>query len=137
MDPNCKTERGSPAIELAASPAVNDNDQYGTAVWEKLDKWIQEVKVQDAASCGEKAQKYLKFIEMIKETYVCQDIKKVDNANNTENKAFDKNGKDVIDRAMEAIKKIVGKTDLENTNHTFMNIKKKEPKTSKDLVNRF
>ena len=102
-------------------------------VGENLDK----VKVRDAASLGEKAQKYLKFREMIKETYVCQDIKKVDNANNTENKAFDKNGKDVIDRAMEAIKKIVGKTDLENTNHTFMNIKKKEPKTSKDLVNRF
>ena len=74
-------------------------------VEENLDKWIQEVKVRDATSPGEKAQKYLKFREMIKETYVCPDIKKVGNANIANNKAFENNGKYVINRAMEAIKK--------------------------------
>ena len=78
-----------------------------------MDTWIQEVKLWDTASPGEGAQKYLKFREMIKESEVCPDVKKFVNANIADNEAFVKTGEDIITRALEAIKKALGKTDLE------------------------
>ena len=105
-----------------------------------MDTWIQEVKLWDTASPGEGAQKYLKFREMIKEAEVCPDVKKFVNANIADNEAFVKTGEDIITRALEAIKKALGKTDLEKSNHawnTFVSIKQKDTETSKDFVNRF
>ena len=62
---------------------------------ENLDGSIQEVKLWDA-HC-EEAQKYFKLGANIK--------------------AFDKNGKDVNDRVLEAITKGLKKTELEKLSH--------------------
>ena len=72
-------------------------------VGQNLDGWIKEVRLCDAPV--EEAQKYLKL--------------------GASNKGFDKNGKDVIDRVLEAIKKVFCKIELNKLNHTFMNIKHK------------
>ena len=109
-------------------------------VADNLDTWIQEVRLWDTASPGEEAQKYLKFREMAKEVDICPDLKKFVNANIADNEAFDKKGENVIERALEAIKKGLGKTDLEKSNNAwdiFVSIKQKEKETSKDFVNRF
>ena len=109
-------------------------------VGENLDTWIQEVKLWETAFPGEEAQKYLKFREMIKETEVCPDVKKFVNANIADNETFDKSGDDIIKRALDAIKKGLGKTDLEKSNNawnTFVTIKQRDMEPPKDFVNRF
>ena len=106
---------------------------------ENLETWIQEVTLWDKTVTGEEALKYLKFREMVKDPYVCPDVKKFVKAKIADNEAFKKDG-DVIKRALEAIKKGLGKTDLEKSNeawNTFVDMKQAEDETPKDYVNRF
>ena len=109
-------------------------------VGENLDTWIQEVKLWDSATPGEGAQKYLKLREMVKESEVCPDVKKFVKANIADNEAFNKEGDDIIKRALQSIKEGLGKTDLEKSNdawNTFVTMKQKDGETPKDFVNRF
>ena len=107
---------------------------------EKLETWMEEVKLWDSAFPGQESQKYLKFRDMVKNSETCPDLQKFVQTKIADNESFNKSEPDVIKRILTEVQNGLVKSDLVKSTEAwtkFVTIKQAESETPKDFVNRF
>ena len=107
-----------------------------------LESWISEVKMWNDANkeTNSFAQKYLFFIESVRSSDGCEDLKKFVEVNIVENKNLKKEEEDSIAKIVQLIEENLGKSDLEkSTGHwiSFSDLKQESGESVKDFVTRF
>ena len=108
-----------------------------------LDSWISEVKMWNESNSGEGfnlAQKYLNFIESVRNSEGSDDLKKFVEVNVVENRNMNKSEKETIEKIVKLIEDNLGKSDLEkSTGHwtKFINIKQETGESIKDFATKF
>ena len=109
-----------------------------------LDAWIEEVKLWDESNnldgASGNAKKYLKFVDSVRTSEECEDLKSLVQQEFVENKDFDKKTDDVIKQMVKKIGEKLSNTDLEKSTEAwveFMNIKQGDDEDAKAYVTRF
>ena len=107
-----------------------------------LDAWINEIKMWNESNKGvdSLAQKYLCFIDSVRTSEDCSELKKFVEVNVVENKNIIKDKEDTITTILELIESNLGKSDLEKSTvswNKFGNIKQEPGESTKDYVTKF
>ena len=85
-------------------------------------------------------QKYLNFIESVRTSDECDELKKFVEANVVENKNMKKEEPGVVEKILTLIETNLGKSDLEQSTEKWMNfseVKQQPGESIKDYVTRF
>ena len=97
-----------------------------------MDAWIQEVELWDETNSNSdnidtlNAKKYLKFMESIKSSEECDELKKLVQVEFKENQMFNKKSKTIIKDIVKVIRSKLDKSDLEKCSEAwlkFINVK--------------
>ena len=86
------------------------------------------------------AKKYLKFMNSVKESDDCEDLKKLVQVEFKENEAFNKRSKTIIKDIVKIIRLMLEKSDLEKCSDAwvqFMNIKQEADESAQCYIVRF
>ena len=109
-----------------------------------LDAWIAEVKLWDESNTltgdAATAKKYLKFVDSVRESEDCDDLKSLVHVEFVENVDFKKKDCDVIQNMVKKISEKLSNTDLEKSTEAwveFINIKQEQDENTKAFVTRF
>ena len=114
--------------------------------YSSLDAWIQEVELWDdtnSSSCNIEnlsAKKYLKFMESVKNSEDCEELKKLIQVEFKENQTFNKKSDSIIKDMIKVIREKLDKSDLEKCSDAwlkFINVKQETGESAQSYVIRF
>ena len=115
--------------------------------YSSLDAWLDEVQLWDDTNkkcdgniANLSAKKYLKFMNSVKDSEDCDDLKKLAQVQFKENQAFDKKSENVIKNIIEKIKEKLDKSNLEKCSDAwlqFIDIKQDVNESAQSYVVRF
>ena len=109
-----------------------------------LEAWIAEVLLWDESNVsqadGWNVKKYLKFVDSVRKSEDCQDLKNLVEVEFVENVSFEKKTDTIIKSMVEKIKEKLGQSDLEKCSDAwieFINIKLEPTESAKSFLSRF
>ena len=106
-----------------------------------LEAWTGEISLWDESDTGDyeglNAKKYLKFVDSVRKSEDCSDLKNLVEVEFVENETFNKKSDTVIQSMLTKIKEKLGKTDLEKCSEAwlaFINIKQEPDESARHIL---
>lgn len=114
--------------------------------YSSLDAWLEEVQLWDDTNVSSddlantNAKKYLKFMNSVKDSEECDELKKLVQVEFKENQSFNKKSETIIKDIIAKIKEKLDKSDLEKCSEAwvkFIDIKQQSDESAQSFVVRF
>ena len=139
-----KNTKSSSSAEQQATQNVKLENCPVKRASSSLDAWINEVTLWNESNIADdetlRAKKYLRFIDSVRKSEGCADIKNLVEVEFVENKDFDRKAENCITNILTKIREKLGKSDIEKCSTAWINfitIKQNTDEAASDFVTRF